>query len=878
MSDTTPGNGNSTPFDRFTPEAQQVLRLAEAEAKTGRSPSIGTQHLLIGILKVNKTIAFSLLNRAGVNVSAVSALLSEVSESGEGGGLSRDLKKVLEGAIKMSFQFRHQFVGVEHLLFSLLEHDQAAGTQIIRKMQVNTSEIRRQLEEIFTQISEGSRNGKPPENMLHALENLLSGLQGAIAGMRPGEDFSDAYQHKGKKKEEEESETPALDFFSTDLSEECRTGKIDPVIGRDAEIERMVTILNRKTKNNPVLIGEPGVGKTAIVEGLVQRIERGAVPDSLLGKRVLALDMGSLVAGTKYRGEFEERLKEVIEELVESEGDVLLFIDELHTVVGAGSAEGSLDAANILKPALSRARIQVIGATTFDEYRKHVEKDKALERRFQPITVEEPTVEDAITILRGIKKEYETFHNVRISDAAVSEAVNLSKRYIADRFLPDKAIDLLDETCAKKGGRSKGHSEEIKKIEERIGKIVRKKEEAVKSQNYEKALEWKKEEEKQRERIAEVRSAKKPKTPPIPITEFDIASTVGRISGITVARLVKSDREKLLLLEESLKKKVVGQDEAISEVARAIRRSRAGISDTRRPVGGFLFLGPTGVGKTELVRALAEELFGSREHLIKIDMSEFMERHNVSRLVGATAGYVGHEEGGQLTEAVRRKPFSIVLFDEIEKAHTDFQNILLQILEDGELTDAKGRKVDFRNTVVIMTSNLGAEALTEEATKIGFSTKGNSLKKAEDEFDDKKSFVLDELRRHFRPEFLGRIDSVVVFHPLLAESLKAIVTMRLAELEGRLSEKEMKLEYSAQVVDFLAEKSFDQKSGARKIRKVISEWVEDAIAGEILRVKDTKNAMVSLTVKAEKLVAIVTPGTSETKKKGRKTSEEMAVA
>ncbi|QQS59023.1 ATP-dependent Clp protease ATP-binding subunit [Candidatus Peregrinibacteria bacterium] len=869
-------NGTPTPFDRFTPEAQQVLRLAETESKSGRSSSIGTQHLLIGILRVNKTIAFSLLNRAGINVSAVTALLSEVSESGEGGGLSRELKKVLEGAIKMSFQFRHQFVGVEHLLFSLLEHDQAAGTQIIRKMQVNTSEIRRQLEEIFTQISEGSRNGKPPENMLHALENLLSGLQGAIAGMRPGEDFSDAYQHK-KKKEEEESETPALDFFSTDLSEETRAGKIDPVIGRDEEIERMVTILNRKTKNNPVLIGEPGVGKTAIVEGLVQRIERGAVPDSLLGKRVLALDMGSLVAGTKYRGEFEERLKEVIEELIEFEGDVLLFIDELHTVVGAGSAEGSLDAANILKPALSRARIQVIGATTFDEYRKHVEKDKALERRFQPITVEEPNIEDAITILRGIKKEYETFHHVRISDAAILEAVNLSKRYIADRFLPDKAIDLLDETCAKKGGRSQGHSEEIKKIEERIGKIVKKKEEAVKSQNYEKALEWKKQEEKQRELITEIRSAKKPKTPPIPITEFDIAATVGRITGIAVARLVKSDREKLLLLEEGLTKKVVGQREAIAEIARAIRRSRAGISDTRRPVGGFLFLGPTGVGKTELVRVLAEELFGSREHLIKIDMSEFMERHNVSRLVGATAGYVGHEEGGQLTEAVRRKPFSIVLFDEIEKAHSDFQNILLQILEDGELTDAKGRKVDFRNTVIIMTSNLGAEALTEEATKIGFSAKGDSLKKAEEDFEDKKGFVLDELRRHFRPEFLGRIDSVVVFRPLSAESLKSIVAMRLSELGGRLLAKEMQFEYSPEVVDLLAEKSFDQKSGARKIRKVLSELVEDSIAEEILRVKDTKNATVCLSVENNTLLVAILPAKPEPKKKGSKKNGKMAM-
>ncbi len=866
---------SNTPFERFTPEAQAALKTAEAEARRLRSEAIGTHHLLIGILQQKKTLAYSLLVRVGIAEQVIEPLVAESHETpepGREGGLSLELKKVLEGAIKMSFQFRHQFVGVEHLLFSMLEHENCAGSQILKKMQLNTGDLRRQLEEIFTQISEGGRNGRPPENMIQTLEGLLSGLQGALAGMKPGEEFADGYQHK-KRPEEEESDTPALDFFSTDLSDECRSGKLDPVIGRDGEIERMITILNRKTKNNPVLVGEPGVGKTAIVEGLVQRIERGAVPDSLLGKRILSLDMGSLVAGTKYRGEFEERLKEVIEELVESEGEVVLFIDEMHTVVGAGSAEGSLDAANILKPALSRGRIQVIGATTYDEYRKHIEKDKALERRFQSITVEEPSVEDAITIMRGVAAGFEEFHHVDISDETIIEAVNLSKRFIADRFLPDKAIDLVDEACAKKGGRSQSHSDEIQKIDEQIIKITRKKEEAVKNQNYEKALEWKKEEERLRERISDIRTAKKPSTPPVPITAQDIAETVARITQIPVARLVKSEREKLLSLEKNLSKRVISQDEAISEISRSIRRSRTGISDTRRPVGSFLFMGPTGVGKTELVRVLAEEIFGSRDSLVKIDMSEFMERHNVSRLVGATAGYVGHEDGGQLTESVRRKPFSIVLFDEIEKAHPDFQNVLLQILEDGELTDAKGRRVNFSNTIIVMTCNLGAESLTEEAVKIGFSTSGQGLEKAENEFEDKKGFVMEELRRHFRPEFLGRLDSVIVFRPLTAESIKKIVKMKLGELNERLQEKEISLSFTPSAITHLAEQGFDQKTGARKIRRVISDIVEDQIASELLQYEDTAGLKVEIDKakgKKELKVKISQPKKAAKKKSAKK--------
>jgi len=674
--------------------------------------------------------------------------------------------------------------------------------------------------------------------MTNAIEGILTGLQGVIAGMKPGEDFNDSYRHKNTKKVnsgEDDSDTPALDFFSTDLSEECRNGKLDPIIGRDEEIDRMIIILNRKTKNNPILVGEPGVGKTAIVEGLVQRIDRGAVPDSLLGKRILMLDMGSLIAGTKYRGEFEERLKEVIEELVESDGEVVLFIDELHTIVGAGSAEGSLDAANILKPALGRGRIQVIGATTFDEFRKNVEKDKALARRFQPIVVEEPSISDAEKILHGIKPVFEKFHHVKIEDGAVSEAVHLSKRFLSERFLPDKAIDLIDETSAKKGGRSTNYSKDIQKIDTEISKIVKKKEQAVKNQNYEKALDWKKKEEVLREKILEIRNAKKPKKPKVNISKFDIAETIARNTGIPVAKILKSEREKLLNLEKNLAQKIIGQEEALFKISQAIRRGRAGISDSHRPLGSFLFLGPTGVGKTELVRVLSEEIFGSRENLIKIDASEFMERHNVSRLVGATAGYVGHEEGGQLTEAVRRKPFSIVLFDEIEKAHRDFQNILLQILEDGELTDGKGRKVDFRNTILVLTSNLGAEVLTDEAVKIGFSISGQDLKKVESDFQEKKEIVLDEVRKHFRPEFLGRLDSVLVFKALNKKSIEKITELQMSKLKARLEKQDIDLQWNSLVIELLAEKSFDQKFGARKIRKKIVEFVENIISEKILQ-------------------------------------------
>ena len=854
----------SNVFQRFTPAAKKALRAAEEVARHLRAPSIGTHHVLFGLANSAGSGAQVLLGQAGITDGVVEPFLAAFREDADSaGGLSRPLRKVLSGAIKMSAQFRHSNVGTEHLLFSLLETPQSAGIIILKKVEADLPGMRRKLEEMFSELSQAAEGGEDgpampdasPENMAKALEGLLRGLQGALSGMRPGEDYSDGYRHKkresekaagkpqeGANAEDEKSDTPALDFFSNDLSEECRNGKMDPIIGRDPEIDRVITILNRKTKNNPALVGEPGVGKTAIVEGLVQRIERGAVPDSLSGKRVLALDMGALVAGTKYRGEFEERLKDVIDELTESEGEVILFIDELHTVVGAGSAEGSLDAANILKPALSRGKIQVIGATTHEEFRKQIEKDKALERRFQPVTVEEPSTEDAIAILRGLRTTFEKYHNVAISDAAVEAAVKLSRRYVADRFLPDKAIDAIDETCARLGGRSRSQSTDVRKKEERLAKLVRRKEKAVSDQNYEKALEHKRNEEKLREEIQKLRGSKTTAQKPIPITDSDVAQVVSRLTGIPVQRLLREEADRLLGLESALSKHIIGQQEAISEISRAIRRSRVGVSDERRPMGSFLFLGPTGVGKTELVRRLAEEMFGSREALIKIDMSEFMERHNVSRLVGATAGYVGHEDGGQLTEAVRRKPFSIVLFDEIEKAHADFQNVLLQILEDGALTDAKGRIVSFRNTIIVMTSNLGAEALTAEATKIGFRTGKTELQKAEEEFAEKEEYVLEEVRKHFRPEFLGRIDSVVVFRALTPAVVEQVAEIKLGELQKRLAEQELACTWGKDVPQWLAKKAFDQRFGARKLRRVVAQQIEDQIATLVLKNLGKKTA------------------------------------
>ncbi|MBI5414148.1 ATP-dependent Clp protease ATP-binding subunit [Candidatus Peregrinibacteria bacterium] len=874
---------NKNPFERMTPDAKVSLEKAEEEARLMESAYVGTEHLLLGILSNPQNLGAAILQTMGITPDNVRITIPscppEPHDPNVPNSLSDPLRKTIEQAFRIALQQKHNFVGSEHLLAAMLHSENSAAVAVFQKMHLPIAEVQKQIMDIFHQMTNSSE-----QKVQNSLEDFLQGLTGALVNLQKNVDFRDAFRHKGKKGGpqmypqnegempiEEESSTPALDFFSTDLNVEYRNGKIDPIIGRNEEIERVIHILNRKTKNNPALIGEPGVGKTAIAEGLAVAIEKGEVPDSLLGKRVVALDMSALIAGTKYRGEFEERLKEVIEDAISSEGKIIVFIDELHTLVGAGSAEGSLDAANILKPALARGKIQVIGATTYDEYRKHIEKDKALERRLQPIYVDEPTEEEAIEIMKGIRPYFEEYHHLKISDSAVEAAVHLSKRYVPDRFLPDKAIDLMDEAAAKCGGKSQQKTPEIQTLLNRIQTISKKKEEFVRNQNFERALQMKKDQEtleseleqKKAESLQKSQMAKS-----VTIFEKDIAEVVARSTGIPVTKLLKDEARKLLDLEKMLEKRIVGQQESILEVAKAIRRSRVGIGDQKRPVGSFLFLGPTGVGKTELVKVLAEELFQKKDALIKIDMSEFMERHNVSRLTGTTAGYVGYESGGQLTESVRKKPYSVVLFDEIEKAHPDFQNILLQIIEDGSLTDGKGKKVDFRNTILVMTSNIGAETLTNEAIKIGFSTQGDALDRAEQDFSEKSEIVIDQVKKHFRPEFLGRLDKVLIFKPLTQKHIKKIIEIQLEELAGRLLEKNLTLKFLPPVLDFLAVKSFDQKSGARKVRKVIQEEIEDLLSQAMLagQVKDGDTVKLVRGKQGKKLEIVTEKTTSSLKK------------
>ena len=660
------------------------------------------------------------------------------------------------------------------------------------------------------------------------MEFFLNGLQGVLVGNNEKEQYKKTQKKDGKK-----TKTPALDYFTSDLVKEAVEGKLDPVIGRKKEIERIVSILCRKTKNNPVVIGEPGVGKTAIAEGLAQAIATDNVPEQLLNKKLLSLSMTSVIAGTKYRGEFEERVKQILDELKTAKNSIL-FIDEIHTVVGAGSAEGSLDAANILKPALSRGDIQVIGATTTSEYRKQIESDAALERRFQPILVDEPSKEEARQMLLGLKESFEDHHDLTITDDAIDAAITLSSRYINDRFLPDKSIDLIDEAASLKRVSTKGKSDTSKKLQKELNSIIKKKEEAVSRQDYEKAAELRNKEIELIKTIEEKRSMKVSKTKRKKVTEEDIAKVISTMTGVPVTKLVKTDMQKLQGIDARLKKRSIGQDEAVAAVSKAIKRSRAGFADENRPIGSFIFMGPTGVGKTELVRVLAEEVFSDKEALIKIDMSEFMERHTTSRLIGTTAGYVGYEDGGQLTEAVRRKPYSIILFDEIEKAHSEVFNLLLQILEDGVLTDSKGRKVDFKNTIVILTSNIGADKLTEKAAPIGFSEKNNELKAAEDEFDNTKKDILKDLKDNFKPEFLNRIDKVIVFKALKRGDIKEIVKLHVAMLQERLSVKKLTIEVSKSGLEYLADKGYDPKYGARPVRRAIQDLVEDPLTHKFL--------------------------------------------
>lgn len=863
------------PFDRFTPNAKLALQLAEQEAKANKAQFIGTEHLLLGLLGIPKSLGFSILTGAGVTQENIRILLkAKKDEDIEGQnvkhGLSLALNTVIEQSVLIAHKFRHANIGTEHLLYALISNGENAAVSLLKSMQINPDDMKVHIEEMFGQINTFRDQKK---NLETSLESFFSGLQGALAGAQGQVMGGDAEMKR--RKSDSKSKTPVLDYFSEDVTKKAHEKRIDPIIGRDKEIERLIHILNRKTKNNPVLIGESGVGKTAIVEGLARRIAEGNVPVALKGKRVLQLNMGSVVAGTKYRGDFEQRFDDIIKEATESKGDIILFIDEIHTVVGSGSAEGSLDAANILKPALSRSALQVIGATTTDEYRTTIEKDRALERRFQSIMVEEPSQEDAIKILHGIKKSFETFHKLHISDAAIDAAVKLSKRYITERYLPDKAIDVLDEAAAGKSVQQKDiRSPRLVEIEKSLKDIEQKKQTAVKEQQYQYALKLRKEEE---DLIEEKKTLMTQEDgdhrTPVEISEDDINAVVARMTGIPVTRLLKTETKRLTALESVLRKSIVGQDEAIQKIARAIRRSRVGIADTKRPIGSFLFMGPTGVGKTELVKTLATEIFQREDALIKIDMSEFMERHNVSRLTGTTAGYVGYEEGGQLTEAVRRKPYSVILFDEVEKAHPEFFNILLQIMEDGKLTDGQGKTVDFRNTIIVMTSNIGADKLTKEAGKIGFKL-GEDAKREEQVYEEKKAEVLRELKDNFRPEFLNRIDNIIIFNALSQESIQKIVQIHVDALAKRMEEHGFSLTLDEKALSILATLGFDPEYGARPVRRVIQEKLEDEIAESILKGMFKKGDTIKIVGKGEDALELMHDDTPTVKpqRKAKKTA------
>ncbi len=792
----------------FTEGAIWAIEAAPKVAKQMGHRQIMPVHLVIALAANENTFASQVLRLFDVDaddiVKAVDRKLGTSEEGLSVMSYSPSFKSTLERARKEAGSLGVGYVGTEHLLLAAIAED-AIVQEIMAELGVYYEDLKKLIYLIYA--------GESPEV--------------AVKHLREKGGKTSSSKKSGSRKKDKKG--GILDEFARDLTELAREGKLDPVIGREKEIRRVMQILSRRTKNNPVLIGEPGVGKTAIVEGLAQRIAEGLVPDILKDKRIIQLDMGAIVAGTKYRGEFEERLKKVIEELVEDK-DTIVFIDEIHTIVGAGAAEGSMDAANMLKPALARGELQLIGATTLDEYRKYIEKDAALERRLQPVFVPEPTPEQAIEILRGLRDRFEAHHKVKISDEAIVAAVTLSDKYIQGRFLPDKAIDLLDEACAAKKLDVFTEPEDISSMEKELEKIRREKEAAAKAQDYERAANLKKEEEKLAEEIAKLKEEwqKKRAESSVQVTAEDVAKVVADWTGIPVTQLMEEELEKLLRMEDALHERVVGQDHAIEAIAQAIRRARAGLKDPHRPIGSFLFLGPTGVGKTELAKALAEFLFGDEDALLRIDMSEFQEKHTVSRLVGSPPGYVGHEEGGQLTEPVRRRPYRVILFDEIEKAHPDVWNILLQILDDGRLTDAKGRTVDFSNTVIIMTSNIGSHYFADylKAMKEG--------RKPSMDLDKIKELVMEELRRHFRPELLNRIDEIIVFDPLSHEQMLAIVDIFVRKLRRLLRAQRIEIEFTDKAKEWLAKKGFDPEYGARPLRRIFQRYVENKIAEEIL--------------------------------------------
>ncbi|MDI6812703.1 MAG: ATP-dependent Clp protease ATP-binding subunit [Desulfitobacteriaceae bacterium] len=788
---------------RFTEKAQQVLLISQEEARRMGHKVVGTEHLLLGLIREGDGIAAKALVATGLDLEKIQLQIKQLVGVGEpfqgNVGFTPRVKRVLELANESAQRQGVNYVGTEHLLFGLIMEGEGIAARVLTNLGVSPERVWKQVVRLL--------GGDPDEAM----------LQGSPASVGP------------TTKNAPPGNTPTLNDFGRDLTILALEGKLDPVVGREKEIERVIQVLSRRTKNNPVLIGDPGVGKTAIAEGLAQLIVRNKVPEILDHKRVVTLDLSAMVAGSKYRGEFEERLKKVMEE-IRADGNVILFIDELHTLIGAGAAEGAIDAANILKPALARGELQCVGATTLDEYRKYIEKDPALERRFQPIQVGEPTAEEAIAILRGLRDRYEAHHRVEIKDEAIEAAVRLSDRYISDRFLPDKAIDLVDEAASRVRLASFVAPPDLKTLEEEIERLKKEKEAAVLAQNFEKAAQIRDEEHKLREQVAEQRSAWESKrdVEKSVVTAEDIAQIVASWTGIPVKKLAQEESERLLHLEELLHQRVIGQDEAVTAVSRAVRRARAGLKDPKRPIGSFIFLGPTGVGKTELGRALAEALFGEEDAVIRIDMSEYMEKHAVSRLVGAPPGYIGHDEGGQLTDAVRRKPYSVVLLDEIEKAHPEVFNILLQVLEDGRLTDTKGRTVDFRNTVIIMTSNVGASFLRKEA--LGFTAHRDE----QTEYKTMRSRVLEELKHTFRPEFLNRVDELVVFHSLPIDALLQVAQILMRDVTKRLREQGFELDVETSALEVIAKEGNDPTFGARPLRRAIQRFIEDELSEKIL--------------------------------------------
>jgi len=788
----------SSRFEKFSERARRVLTIAQEEARQMNHSSIGTKHILLGLVREEEGVAAKILTNLGVSLNKIRTAVEFNSDRGERPstgetGLTPRAKRVIELAIDEARQLSHNYIGTEHLLLGLLREGEGVAAGVLNSLGVTLERARSETAQVLSQGVPRSKAGR-----------------GA-------------------------SRTPALDQLGVDLTAAARAGKLDPVIGRVKEIERVIQILSRRTKNNPALIGEPGVGKTAIVEGLAHRIVAGDVPETLEERRLVALDMGSLVAGTKYRGEFEERVKKVIEE-IKTAGNCVLFIDEFHTMVGAGAAEGAVDAANILKPSLSRGELQCIGATTLDDYRKYVERDAALERRFQPVLVEEPTIEETLEILRGVKGRYEDHHRLTISDEALHSASTLAARYIPDRFLPDKAIDLIDEASSRVRIKHYTMPAELKETKQLADTKRKDKDNALAAQEYDRAAQLREEElqldEKARSLEEEWRTEQTQEQPVV--TAENIAEVVSMWTSIPVVQLAGDETDRLLNMEEVIHQRIIGQDEAINSIAKAIRRARAGLKDPRRPIGNFIFLGPTGVGKTELVRALAEFMFGSEDTLIRLDMSEFMEKFAVSRLVGAPPGYVGYEEGGQLTEAVRRKSYCCILLDEIEKAHPDVFNLLLQIFDDGHLTDAKGRRVDFRNSIIVMTSNVGAEMI-RKGTVLGFTAGTNEAKTREQAYDKMKDNLLNEMKKTFRPEFLNRVDGVVVFHSLSKEQIRQIVDLMLSSVTQQLKEKDIALEVTDAAKDFLGEKGYDEVYGARPLRRVIQDMVEDKLSEDLLR-------------------------------------------